>query len=143
MLAATCNVKAAYLEAGKSKGSAYTHRKRWPAFARRWEEAEKMGSVRVELALVQHAGNPFSTVGQPPLVAMPAMRIDEMYQCLWMHQYRTARLGRPPGRTARPMDIGEAMRRISRCVDAVERGAGLSEAGRARDRREWARRRRG
>ncbi len=141
VLAATCNVKAAYLEAGKSKGSAYTHRKRWPAFARRWDEAERMGSLRVELALVEHAGNPFSTVGQPPLQAMPAMRIDEMYQCLWMHQYRTAKLGRRPGRIARPMDSQEAYRRILRCVEAVERGESLSEAQRARDRREWARRR--
>ncbi len=142
VLAATCNVKAGYVEAGKSKGSAYSHRRRWPAFARRWEEAEKMGSIRVELALVEHAGNPFSTIGQPPLVAMPARRADEMMICLWMHQYRTARLGRPPGRRPRAIDFGEACRRISRRVDAVERGQGLSEADKARDRRAFALRRR-
>jgi hypothetical protein len=143
VLAATCNVKAAYGEAGKTKGSAYSHRKRWPAFARRWDEAEKMGSLRIELALVEHAGNPFSTVGQPPLTAMPPMRILDMYQCLWMHQYRTARIGRPPGRTARGMDPAEACRLILKCVEAVERGESLSEAQKARDRREWARRRYG
>lgn len=142
VLAATCNVKAAYLEAGKSKGSAYTHRRRWPAFSKRWAEAEEMGSLRVELALVQHAGSPFSTIGQPPLAPMPARGMMDMQHCLWMHQYRTARLGRPPGRTARP-DPAEAVRRISRCVDAIERGDRLSEAQRARDRRMWARRRDG
>lgn len=143
VLASTCNVKAAYLEAGKSKGSAYTHRRRWPAFARRWDEAEKMGSIRVELALVENAGNPFSTRGQPPLAPMPAMRIEDMYQVLWMHQYRTARLGRPPGRQRRAMDGGEACSRISKCIDAIERGESLGEAQRAADRRLWARRRSG
>jgi hypothetical protein len=141
VFAATCNAKAGYEAAGKSKGSAYSHRRRWPAFARRWEEAERMGSIRVELALVEHAGNPFSTIGQPPLVEMPQTRIMDMYQCLWMHQYRTARIGRPPGR--RPRDIGfeEACRKISKCVEAVERGQSLSEADKARDRREFERRR--
>jgi hypothetical protein len=143
VLAATCNVKAGYVEAGKSKGSAYSHRRRWPAFARRWEEAEKMGSLRVELALVEHSGNPFSTLGQPPLAAMPAMRADDMMISLWMHQYRTARLGRPPGRRPRDVDFGEACRRILKCVEAVERGQSLSEAVKARDRREFARRRSG
>lgn len=141
VFAATCNARAAYEAAGKSKGSAYSHRRRWPAFARRWEEAEKMGSIRVELALVEAAGNPFSTVGQPPLVAMPARRADEMMITLWLHQYRTARLGRPPGRVASAMPIEKACRKILKCVEAVERGAALSEADKARDRREFERRR--
>jgi hypothetical protein len=143
VLAATCNVKAACLEAGKSKGSAYAHRKRWPAFARRWDEAEKMGSRRVELALVEHAANPFSTIGQPLLIEMPQTRIQDMFQCLWMHQHRTARIGRPPRRTARPMDPQGAYRRILKCVEAVERGEMLGEAQRSRDRKEYARRRLG
>ncbi|MFL6843667.1 MAG: hypothetical protein ACJ8ER_02160 [Allosphingosinicella sp.] len=143
VLAATCNVKAAYEAVGKSKGSAYTHRRRWPAFAARWKAAEEMGAIRVELALVEHAGNPFSTLGQPLLVEMPAMRIDDMMIALWLHQYQTARLGRRPGRTAQAMEFGEACRKVLKCIEAVERGRTLSETEKERDRREWVRRRRG
>ena len=35
VLGATCNAKAAYAAAGKSKGSAYGHKRRWPGFGRR------------------------------------------------------------------------------------------------------------
>lgn len=143
VFAATCNAKAAYEAAGKSKGSAYTHRKRWPAFARRWEEAEEMGSTRLLVALAEHAGNPFSTIGQPPLAPMPPMRADDMFHNLYMHQHRTAGLGRPPGRTARPLGIEAASRQILRSIEAVERGQSLSEADRALDRAEFARRRSG
>jgi hypothetical protein len=141
VLAATCNVKAAYGAAGKSKGSAYSHRKRWPAFDQRWKAAEKMGSMRLRLALVEHAANPFSTIGQPPLEPVPPLRIDEMLQCLWLHKHATDGLGGRPGRAVRPMDFSEACRRISDCVEAVEDGAALDEAVKTRDREEFARRR--
>jgi hypothetical protein len=64
-LAATCNVNAACAEAGVSKGAIYTHRKRWSAFARRWDAAVKLGSLRLQFALVEYAANPFSATELP------------------------------------------------------------------------------
>jgi hypothetical protein len=42
-LAATCNVKAACAAVGMTQTSAYEHRKRWRAFAARWDEARRSG----------------------------------------------------------------------------------------------------
>ena len=55
VLAATCNVKAACAEVGMTAASAYAHRKRWPAFAGRWDEAVEEGYARLEFALVENA----------------------------------------------------------------------------------------
>jgi hypothetical protein len=141
VFAATCNAKAAYLAAGKSKGSAYTHRKRWPAFARRWEEAEGMAAIRLEWALIRHAGNPFSSIGLPPPLPVPPMSADEIMHNLSMHQYRTHGLGKAPGRASTP-DFEKACRGIGRAIDAIERAAMLGEAGKEAERRSWDRRRR-
>jgi hypothetical protein len=131
VFAATCNAKAAYLAAGKSKGSAYTHRKRWPAFARRWEQAEGMAAIRLEWALIRHAGNPFSSIGLPPPMPVHPMSADDIMHNLSMHQYRTHGLGKAPGRAPTP-DFEKACRGIGRAIDAIERAAMLGEAGRRR-----------
>jgi hypothetical protein len=128
VFSATCNAKAGYEAAGKSKGSAYTHRKRWPGFDRRWKEAEGLASIRLEWALVESAGNPFSSRELPPLVPVPPMSADEIMHNLDMHQYRTHGLGRPPGRAPRAPDFETASGVICRKVDAIRRGGRLSEA---------------
>lgn len=137
VFSATCNAKAGYEAAGKSKGSAYTHRKRWPAFDRRWKEAEELSSIRLEYALVECAGNPFSRAELPPLIPVPPMSADEIIHNLDMHQYRTHGLGKPPGRGPRPPDFEKAVRVIGRKVDAIARAARLSEAEKESDRRAW------
>jgi hypothetical protein len=142
VFAATCNARAAYEAAGKSKGSAYTHRKRWPGFARRWEEAEEMASVRLEWALVERAANPFSSIELPPLIPVPAMRADDIMHNLYMHQHRTHGLGKAPGRAPRDPSRDEALGALDRAIGAVERARRLSEADKALDRRAWASRRR-
>jgi hypothetical protein len=48
VVAATCNVRAACAEVGMTVSSAYAHRKRWPAFARRWDEAVWEGTQNLE-----------------------------------------------------------------------------------------------
>lgn len=143
VFAAACNAKAGYLAAGKSKGSAYTHRKRWPAFGRRWKEAEEVGAVRLEWMLVDRAGNPFSPHGLPPLVPPPLMTTDEIRHNLHMHQYRTRGLGKAPGRTRRRPEFAEACRVIGLKIDAIERAASLDEAEKESERRRWAKRRAG
>jgi hypothetical protein len=141
VFAATCNAKAAYEAAGKSKGSAYTHRKRWPAFARRWEEAEAMAGIHLEWALLECAGNPFSSFRVPQPAAVPSMSADEIIHNLSMHQYRTHGLGGAPGRAPLEQDFEEACRVIGLKIDSIERAAGLSEAEKEEDRRLWAGRR--
>ena len=76
VLGATCNVKAAYREAGMSKGSAYSQRARWPGFARRWQAEEAVGSKRLQFALARHAANLFSGRDLPPAMPVPPMSVD-------------------------------------------------------------------
>jgi hypothetical protein len=128
VLAATCNVKAAYEAVGMSKGSAYTHRRRWPAFAQRWDDAIEMGAVRLELALVHTAANLFSGKGLPEPAPMPAMTTDDILHNLYMHQYRLYGRGKAPGLEPRPMSLEESCAAILRQVERIERGEGVSEA---------------
>ena len=156
MLAATCNVKAACGAAGLSTTSAYNHRKRWPAFARRWDEAVSLATARLALALVRYCINPFSAIDPPSPagiaihggrardlpwpVGMAAMSVDEALQNLYMHQHASG-VGGKPGRIARPMPIADAVRAIGGKIDAINRGARLSEAQKDEAERDFAARR--
>ena len=124
MFAATCNAKAAYEAAGKSKGSAYTHRKKWPAFARRWAGAEGLAATRLEWALVRYAANPFSSIELPPLVPVSALSADDIMHNLHMHQHRTHGMGKAPGRAAREPRPDEATAALERAIAAIERRGG-------------------
>src|SRR3954447_2963998 len=85
VLQATCNVKAALSAVGMSKGSGYTHRKRWPGFARRWREAEETGLMRLDWALVEYAQNLASRPSLPPPAPMPKLDVDQILHSLYMH----------------------------------------------------------
>jgi len=89
-LGATCNAKAAYTEAGMSKGSAYTHRERWPRFARRWQAAEAIDSKRLEFALARHGANLFSSRDLPPAMPVPPMSVDGVLSPLRVPRRRPA-----------------------------------------------------
>jgi hypothetical protein len=141
VFAATCNATAAYEAAGKSKGSAYSHRKRWPAFARRWQSAEEEGYGRVELALVENGCNLFSSTELPPDVPMPPMTVDQALQLLRLHQSQVRSAGRAPGRRPRSKTFEELRPGIVRKLEAIKRGRERSEAEKERDRAEYARRR--
>lgn len=143
-LAATCNVKAACAEVGFTQASAYGHRKRWPAFARRWDEAIADGYARIEAALVENCCNLFSTPEVPPEAPMPPMSVDQAIHLLHMHKHQVHGLGKAPGKSRRrPPTLEELKPGILRKFEAFERGRGVSEADKARDQREWARRRDG
>ncbi len=142
-LAATCNVKAACAEVGMTAPSAYAHRKRWRAFAERWDEAIWTGYMRLEDALFANAANLFSTPKLPTEVAMPPMTVDQVIHILHMHKNEVRGIGRKPGRWLRPRRLEEVHDSILRKLEAIARGRTLSAADKARDRREWERRRPG
>lgn len=141
VLGATCNVKAACAAAGMTKGSAYAHRRRWPAFAERWEVAIEYGAMRLKLGLLRHASNMFSGKGQPAEVAMPRLSVDEMLHNLYMHQHQVDGIGKAPGLPPREYALEEACSAIIAAADAIEAGERLDPDVRAQDEAEWARRR--
>jgi len=141
VLAATCNVKAACSAVRMSTTSAYHHRRRWPAFARRWHEAIAEGYMRLEAALLEAGCNLFSGDGLPPPVKLPPVSVAEAVQLLHMHKKQVHGLGKAPGRRPRPRSLEELKPRILRKFEAFEAGRALSKATRAADAREHARRR--
>jgi len=97
VLAATCNVKTACAEVGLWPGSAYNHRKRSPGFAARWAEAEAIGYVRIETALVEAGGNLYSDPEVEPDIAITGMTAWDAFHLLRMHQHNVRGLGKAPG----------------------------------------------
>jgi hypothetical protein len=89
-LAASCNVKAALVTVGMSKSGAYSHRARWPAFARAWDEAIAIGYARLEAAVIESADHFFDPdsregveIGEEPLHGMSvglAIQLLRMYR---------------------------------------------------------------
>ena len=142
-LAATCNVSAPLAEAGFSKSAGYSHRRRWPAFARRWDEAIELGAVRIEFALLGYAGNPFARADLPDPAPMPERTPDDMLNSLYMHKRLLAGSGGRPGRAPRPPSIEEVTAKIVRGCEAIERGRRLGAEAVACEREEWRKRRGG
>jgi hypothetical protein len=142
-LAATCNVKAACAAVGMTQTSAYNHRKRWRAFAARWDEAEEIGDSRIAAALTAGGINLFSSRGRVSCdTPIPTMTVAEAIHVLAMHQRRTRGIGKRPGRSPREPRIEDVHAWISRKLDAIERERPVSEADKARDRAVYAARRR-
>jgi hypothetical protein len=145
-LAATCNVKAGCAEVGLTAASAYNHRKRWPAFARRWDEALEIGYAQLECGLVEAACNLFSAGSEAdpedrrPVEVGPirAMTAAHAIHLLHMHKHRVHAIGKRPGLRAREPDIEDVRAEILRKVAAMERA---DKARLERDREAWARRR--
>lgn len=86
VLSATCNVRAACREVGLWPPSAYNHRKRWPDFARRWDQAIAIGTVELECRLhetIRHFFDRELPEPEAPLrdiTPMDAIRLLRMYQ---------------------------------------------------------------
>jgi hypothetical protein len=99
-LLATCNVKAACAEVGMTATSAYNHRKRWPAFAARWDAAEAEAEGRIEMALVEHGANLFSRRELPADIPIREMTAAQAIHLLHMRQHKLHGIGRAPGRRA-------------------------------------------
>jgi hypothetical protein len=141
VLAATCNVRAAYTAAGVSKGAIYTHRKRWPAFARKWDESVVEAYDLLEAGLLEHGENLFSPAERPPQVPMTGMTVQHAIHLLHMHKQEVRGVGRRPGLTALPEPFEKVKPRILRIFAASAAARRLGEEKMAEAEREWARRR--
>lgn len=137
-LAATCNVKAACAEVGLTQASAYAHRKRWPAFADKWDQVIDDSMWRIEAALLEAGGNPLSAADDSPIdVPIREMSAAEALYMLEMHKRRVGDEGRTAGRSPRPAgpsDYEKLATAIERSLDLLDRrreagGKGVSRVG--------------
>ena len=142
-LGATCNVKAACAEVGLTAASAYGHRKRWRAFAERWDAAVEEGYMRLECGLVEAAGNFLSGEALPDPLPLREMTVAQAIHLLHMHKHQVHALGAPGKRWKPPPSLHDpAIRQsILRKFEMVLAAGAVGEEQRARDRKEWAKRR--
>jgi len=124
-LSATCNVKAACAEVGKHATSAYAHRRRWTAFARRWDEAIETGYVRIEMALLAAGCNLFSGSELPPEEALRDMTVDQAIHILHMHKHEARGIGGRPGLVARIPAFADVREGIQKKIDIIVRARAL------------------
>ena len=142
VLGATCNVTAALAEVGKSKGSAYAHRKRWPAFAKRWDQVIEEAYAALEIALQQNGENLFSTPDYVPETVIREMTAAHAIHLLHMHKNKVHGIGGRPGHRWRPPPTLDDVRgSILRKLEAVVRARGLAPGAVEARAAEWARRR--
>ncbi len=137
-LTATCNVKAACAEVGLTPASAYNHRRRWPAFARRWDVAVEIGCDQIEMGLIEAAGNFLLGEDPPDAAPLRGMTVDHAIHLLHMHKHQVHRIGKRPGLRARERDFETVRASIVRKIEVIERH---DQERLVRDRAEWARRR--
>jgi len=144
VLASTCNGDAACREAGVSKSAVWNHRRRWPAFARRWDETVRWAFGRLSAGLYENGQNLFSPNEYPPELPMPPMTFQQVIHMMHMHKNLALGIGRAPGKKwQRPRTLEEVTASILRKFEAVAWARELSEKEKAADRAEWARRREG
>lgn len=122
-LAGCCNVKRACAAVGMSVNGAYGHRKRWPDFMRRWDEALAMGYDALEAAVVAHAGRTFDPEEAPddeldPQLPLGPITVAEAIKLLQIHRYRVHGVGKPL-RRPRPRTLDEVRGSILRKLEAI------------------------
>ena len=143
-LGATCNVSAALAEVGKSKGSAYTHRKRWPAFAKLWDDVLGEAYAALEISLMQNACNLFSAREYVPETVIREMTAADAIHLLHCQKNKVLGIGKAPGKSwRRPRTLDEVRESILTKLEAIERSRGLSQEALAARERDWAKRRGG
>lgn len=125
-----------------TQASAYYHRRQWPAFAALWDAAIEEGYARLEIALLENGNNLFSAAELPPAVDMPPMYATEAIHLLHMHRRAVLGIGGQPGAqgspVASPDELADALEKI---MGTMARGKTVDAKRRARDEKEWARRR--
>lgn len=122
-LRATCNVKEACAAAGVGYGAAYAHRKRWPGFARRWDQALEEGYVRLEFALLLNARNSLSPPDEreEAEVEMPPMSAWGALQLLKLHQHRVRGTGKPLRQARALPSIEQVRAEVLAKLSAIDR----------------------
>jgi hypothetical protein len=129
-LMSTCNVRAACAEAGLSPASAYNHRGRWPAFARRWDKALEIGHVRLEYGVVEAACNLFSRPDGdlPEPGPLRVASVDQAIRLLALHRRAAGTVGKRPGRAPDDPDPEALRASILRKIEAIERFGRLEQS---------------
>lgn len=121
VLAATCNVKAGCAAVGLTAASAYEHRKRWPAFAARWDQVVAWSSERIECGLLQAGANLYSSDEVPMDVPITEMTAEQALMTLRLHRQSPRPGRRPPGRPPRVASLEEATAAIRKALAKYER----------------------
>jgi hypothetical protein len=121
VLGETATAKAAYTAVGKSKGSAYTHRRRWPDFARRWQETLDTACDKLEEAMLERASNLFSGEEAPADCPVRPITVGEAIWIVEMHKRRTARERDAPGLWPLPRPLSAFAPQMMRKLRAIER----------------------
>jgi hypothetical protein len=111
-------VRAACAEVGLSPASAYGHRTRWPAFARRWDETVTIASERIEAGLLQAAIALYEGDPVPGDVPITGMTADHALDLL--RHFVGTRQPRPGRRAGRPVAVAsleETCRALERALE--------------------------
>jgi hypothetical protein len=85
---ATANVKLACREVGLWPPSAYNHRKRFPGFAKAWDQAVEIGQREVESSLIQNIGYFFDRELPEPEAPMRDVSVMDAIRLLRMYEKR-------------------------------------------------------
>jgi hypothetical protein len=103
LLAECCNLRLALREIGFSAASLHEHRKRWPAFDARCEEALARGYERIEGGLAHGACRVFSPAEypEPDAPAIAPMNADDAIRLVRLHERRRAEAMRGVGPAGR------------------------------------------
>ncbi|HVF37201.1 MAG TPA: hypothetical protein VNA29_04600 [Sphingomicrobium sp.] len=90
LLMATCNVSAACAELGLRTRSAYYRRRRWPDFARRWEEAIEIGRCELELRIQENIFYHFDRELPEPEAPLTGITVSEAIRMARLYEKRAA-----------------------------------------------------
>lgn len=120
LLAASCNVTASAEGAGFSKAALYKRRRDDPAFAQRWQAALEQGYARIELLLVQRAGEALAGHVPDPDAPLAVMTIKEAITVLQLHRSSVKGDGRAPGWRARPRPLEDMRASILSKFETIE-----------------------
>lgn len=119
-LGAHCNVTRAARAVGFSTVALYARRNNDPGFAERWQVALAQGYVRIELALVQRAGETLTGATPDPALPVAPMTVAEALALLKMHKARVTGEGATRGRRPRPRTLDEVRASIAAKLEAIE-----------------------
>jgi hypothetical protein len=91
---ATANVKLACREVGLWPPSAYNHRKRFPGFAKAWDQAVEIGQCAVESRIHENIGYFFDRELPEPEAPMQNITVTDAIRLVRMYERRERERGR-------------------------------------------------
>lgn len=119
-LATSCNVRESAVAAGFSAVTVYAKRRADPGFAERWQAALEQGYLRIEMLLVQRAGQVLDEGIPDPTAPLAEMTVKDAITVLQLHRAAVKGTGRLGGRRARPRSLAEVTDSILTKLEAIE-----------------------